>query len=170
MPRHLVPIFAASSDLWNVLEQATSTGPLQFVQTGLFDTPALIRTTKLVDPDPQERYLVAPVSLPIAVRPVPQRRGGLKFAVDQLVNPKTIIVHPGGLIDSPQCLLSGDVGTISEDAISLELFQVFKRLIHKQFTKIQSFYVGPEAERLFDGGMRLTSDRRAPTFTDLQRD
>ena len=39
---------------------------------------------------------------------------------------------------------------------SIELLNLFAREIHRQFKRIKSFYVGPEAEQLLDAGYRLT--------------
>jgi hypothetical protein len=114
-------------------------------------------------------YLVAARALPIEVRPVEQRKGGVKYAVDQAVNPRTIAFHPGGVFEEG-CLISGVVSTASPDPASLELMKVFIKELRKRFTKVNAFHVGPRALELLDKGWRLTPTARAPREVDLRRD
>ena len=103
------------------------------------------------------------------VRPVPQRRGDIKYAVDQAANQQTITFQPRGIFDD-SCLIAGQAGTISDATKSLELFRAFSKTMRNQFSKIQSFYVGEEACDLFEKGWRLASDSRSPALFDLRRD
>lgn len=101
-------------------------------------------------------------------REVPQRRGGVRYAVDQLSNPKSVVVLPGRLIGS-HMLLSGQVGAVSKDPASLILFSAFENGVRERFVKIKSYWVGPEALQLLDGGGRLAHTAKAPPIYDLKR-
>lgn len=180
MARNQLSFFATRADLELVLRVLESTRALQFVVAGLFDsahvqtkdsllsTPSL-GIVKFGDLNHETRYLVANRDLPIQIRTVPQRRGGVKFALDQQANPRSIAFQAGGQLGE-RCLIAGQVGTASDDQNSLELFRKFSRAFQDQFTKIKSYYVGKEAAELLKKGWRLTSNAKSPALYDLKPD
>lgn len=180
MSKNQLSFFATKADLDLLLRKLESARQFQYVLTGLFDSPSTVPMQSLLDAsslgcvalgdiNQSPGYLVAGREISIEVRPVPQRRGGVKYAVDQTANPKTIAFRPGGVFDET-CLIAGQVGTASDDSSSLELFQSFSKEIRHQFTKIKSFYVGKEAAALLDKGWRLTANAKSPALYDLKRD
>lgn len=145
---------------------------MKYVIAGSFDSSEIEPTYSIAevsDGRHEQSYLVSSRELPTEVRAVQQRGGGIKYVIDQLVNPKTIVFRPGGL-GGDRCLISGQLGTVSSDPISVRIFQLFTREVKKKFAKIKSFYVGKEAERLLNSGWRLTTSPKAPRMYDLQRD
>lgn len=160
--------FATNLELSRIIDQVAAVHPLQIVRRGLFDTAVLDRVAEMSGLEPGEQYLVTSHDMAITVRAVPQRKGGTKFAVDQLVNPKTISLEPGGLIDSG-CLLPGSAGTASADPVSVELQKLFVRFIKRDFSRVREYWLSQEAERLLDSGIRLTANPRAPVLFDLRR-
>jgi hypothetical protein len=180
MAKNQLYFFATKADLELLLRPVESKKPLQFLVAGMFDSPNLDPMQSLLtspnlghldvgDWNLAACYLVASRESSVEVRPVPQRRGGVKYAVDQLTNPSAIVFRPGGAFGET-CLIGGQVGTGSEDPSSLELFDTFRKEIRRQFTKIRSFYVGNEAAKLLGNGWRLTVNAKSPTLYDLQRD
>lgn len=180
MARNQQSFFATKADLEVLLRQIESERRLQFVETGLFDSPSIEPVNSLLgapnlgclpvgDHNQGPCYLVASREISIDVRPVPQRRGGTKYAVDQEQNRKTIAFRPSGAFGE-NCLIDGQVGTISDDPSSLELFHLFRKEMRRQFTKVNEFYVGKEAGELLDKGWRLTANAKSPALYDLKRD
>ena len=180
MTKNQLSFFATKDDLESLLRTVESERPLQFVVAGLFDSLNVEPLESLLDApnlgsvtvgdaNHEPGYLVATRGITIEVRPVPQRRGGVKYAVDQLTNPKTIAFRPGGTFGAT-CLIAGQVGTASDDPSSLELFQLFSKQTRHRFTKIKSFYVGKEAGELLNKGWRLTANAKSPALYDLKRD
>ena len=164
----------------SLLQNVESKHQLQFVETGLFDFPKIEPIHSLLsvpnlgileagDHNQGPCYLVAAREISIEIRPVIQRRGGIKYAVDQQANSKTIAFRPSGSFHDT-CLIDGQVGTISNDPSSLELFKVFHNEIGRQFKKTMEFYVGKEAFELLENGWRLTGNVKSPTLYDLKRD
>src|SRR5438552_12252205 len=158
MSRNQLSFFATIADLDSLIRRVESARRLHYALTGLFDSPNPVTVQCLLDApnsgcgavgdvNQSPGYLVAGREISIEVRPVPQRRGGVKYAVDQNANPKTIAFRPGGVFGE-SCLIAGQVGTTSDDPSSLDLFQSFSKEIRHQFTKIRSFYVGKEAGEL----------------------
>ena len=102
------------------------------------------------------------------MREVRQANGAIRYGVDQLTNPKSVVVRPGRLVDE-RILLAGQIGTVSEDPASSRLFSVFSKSIRGNFTKVKSYWVGTEALEMLDSGGRLASSRKAAPEYDLRR-
>ena len=179
MKRYQVHIFATNADLVALIQKIESKRELQYLKAGLFDAPDLNGRPSLLndaslgaaligDNAQEIRYLVADRDVRIEVRPVPQHSGGTKYAIDQKVNPKTIVFRPGGVFNK-MAVISGDAETISEDPKSLALFQLFSKEIKSQFDKIKSYYVGKAAAQLLGKGWRLTSSVTSPSLYDLTK-
>ena len=58
-------------------------------------------------------------------------------------------------------VISGRVGSVHADAIAKALLEAFARGV-KKFRRVRSYYVGPEAERLWQAGYRLTRTALMP--------
>lgn len=180
MAKNQQSFFATKADLEALLRQIEAERKLQFVESGLYDSSRIEPVNSLLgtpnlgflpvgDHNQGPCYLVVNREISIDVRPVPQRRGGIKYAVDQEQNRKTIAFRPSGAFGE-KCLIDGQVGTISDDPSSLELFHLFRRAMRLQFTKVNEFYVGKEAGELLDKGWRLTANAKSPALYDLKRD
>jgi hypothetical protein len=104
---------------------------LDYTLTGLFETSALTTTTcgatipTLNSPEPHpdahagHNYLVTAGDEAVVVREA-QRKGGMRYAVDQLANPRSVCLMPGGLYP-PNVRLYGSVGTASDGDFSVRL-------------------------------------------------
>ena len=89
--------------------------------------------------------------------------------MDQGANPKTIALLHGGIFEK-DVFLYGRVGTISDDPQSVQLYRDFASALTKRFKRIQTFWLGTEAEALFKRGFRLTIDATSPPEFDLKRE
>jgi hypothetical protein len=179
MARRQHSFFATPSDLDELLRSIEGAMHLRFVRTGLFDRPDPESTSSLRespglgvavvgDAQREAGYLVMESTASLVVRPVVQRSGGTKYAIDQLENPTSIFLRPGGVFGE-SAVISGQVGTVSEDPRSVRLFRLVEKAIRGRFEKIQSFYVGPGAVALLDRGWRLTTGMKSPALYDLRR-
>ncbi len=172
----LLPIFATTGDLAKLLSTAESKMAMAFYHAGLVEKNApckLGTSTEFLDAimasgEMAPRLLVVPASEVVRVRQIPQKKGGMHYAIDQLENPNSIMVTPGGMINSTT-LLGGQIDTISDAPESLALYATFAKVARKQFTNIKSNWVGPEAIRVLDSGGRLIGTRKAPPECDLKR-
>ncbi len=114
-------------------------------------------------------YLVTPATATVQVREVPQRSGGTRYAVDQLINPDSITLSHGGFFASG-VLLSGCAGTASDTAFAKQVYRVFAAAVAKQFTRTRFYYIGAEAKTLFEQGCRLTACADSPPEYDLTQE
>jgi hypothetical protein len=173
--------FATKEDLIPVLAAFDAKHDVKYVLTGLLFSPELTVYTSggsidtLAVPARHANavngynYLITPANEPVRIRNCPQTKGGIRYAVDQLINPRTICLLHGGFF-SPDILLYGKVGTVSDDPIALKLYRAFCGLITKQFTHIRAFWVGRDAEKLLDSGCRLAIGADSPRDFDLARE
>lgn len=172
-------IFATRDDLINLFSSIEKAMDLQYVQTGLFpyDEPIVCRSicdienfgiASTGDQNLELTFLILERNRRINVRTVPQRRGGLKYAVDQLENPESVAFTPGGDFEG-RVLISGRIGTANKNEKSLYLLRLIGEEIRREFEKIRAFFVGRQAVSALDSGVRLTASIAAPTRTDLRR-
>jgi hypothetical protein len=114
-------------------------------------------------------YLVIKETDDIRLRSALQRKGGVHYFVDQEFNPRSICFRPGGIYKERN-LISGRIGTASDDPDSLELYKTFTKAITKGFKKVGNYRVGHEALRLMDQGVRMiTMGVDEPPEYDLRR-
>jgi hypothetical protein len=170
--------FATAEDLLAVFDRVEARRRLAYTLTGLFETDELrtapigaaIPTLHSPAPDAGAivgyQYLVTAADDPIIVREVPQRRGGVRYAVDQLANPRSVALMPGGLY-APDIRLYGRVGTASDAEFSVRLYRAFATAIGESFRRVGAYYVGRQAEGLWRGGQRLTIGADSPRDYDL---
>jgi len=151
---------------------------VRYAQTGLFDSRALtefiagaslpnIGLAPSGDANHEPAYLVMNRNMAVVAREVPQRKGGLKFAVDQLENPDSTVFQPCGLFHT-NVLIAGRIGTTGASPAALALHDLMVRTVTKGFRRVQAFWLGAEAFSLFQAGARLTTAVTSPQTYDLR--
>jgi hypothetical protein len=174
-----VNFFATEKDMRSLMQIVEAQFAVTYFCIGVFDdsdirgllSMATKRDLGFVEyPDAASaaKYLMLPAEVPVLVREVQQRTGITKYAVDQLNNPQSIVVAPGGKFKDVG-IVAGMAGTVTKDAVSLEIYRFFSKQIRKEFSLIHSFYIGPEALNALDSGIRLAVNLRAPVEYDLAR-
>ena len=133
----------------------------------IFDTPN-VGLTSSGDWNRIDDYLVMKKSTLLNIEEVPQRVGGIKFAVDQLLNPKSVTLKVGGIYQEKEnIIVAGRIATVSEVNDSNELYKLFSTKIKKTFKRIGTFYVGKIAEEKLKEGWRLVTNEKSPKEYDL---
>ena len=164
----ITAIFATRSDLMPGIEWIESQEDLHYVRAGLYNKDEINELNVLdslgnvneIGYNTTGQYvtgtqfLVVEKKYKIRIEKVKQRKGGYLYAVDTLKNPHSIIFQPNGMYQDSY-LIKGTIGTVSESKKSIELYKFFSKGIVKGFTKIKGLYVGPEAMKLMESGVRL---------------
>ncbi|MEI6584019.1 MAG: hypothetical protein WCO43_10565 [Chitinophagia bacterium] len=171
--------FILLEDIEYIIRDFESVIETQYYKTGLLDSKNIPTYKSLLDlPNVGftlsgdwnriDSYLISKKSTLINIREVAQRNGEVKFAIDQMNNPKTIELKIGGKYkERENVIVAGRVATISEDSDSLELFKLLSSKIKSEFKKIGTFYVGKSAEQKLTKGWRLVTNEKAPIEYDL---
>ena len=178
----LIPFFALRDDILPILISVESDIPLKYVLTGNFLKDELkARFSEFTSADQIlhlgratarssvgcDSFLVCQREAPIILREI-AGVDGPRVCIDQLVNPDTVTFTPAGLLDD-HTVLDGRFSTASGSPRSQALMKRFHAAIKKSFTKVQAFYVGPRARKLWEEGARLTSAVQSPREYDLAR-
>lgn len=171
-----IALMADEQDAQLLLRMVSAAKNAIFVRAGLFDSAELhpvgalelsdIGFARSGDINHEPTYLVAEAVSQFQVRPVPQRNGGVKYAIDQNLNPDTVVLTLGGRY-SDNVVVAGRMGTVSSTKDSLDLYKLFERIIKKTFTRVRAYYVGPQAMEALRRGERLTASVRSPELYDL---
>jgi hypothetical protein len=179
MPAKQTNFYATYDDIGEVLEQFEAEEHVVYVLTGLFDidTPQYFETYRAInsisvsidgDANHIPGYLIVTEPNQIAVREVPQKVGGNKFAIDQSLIPNSLYFQSGGVF-SNKIIVPGRIGITHQTPISRKLYGAFAKIIVKNFSKVRSYYVGREAYALWQNGMRLGLSLKASADIDLKR-
>ena len=178
MQRHF---YATTDDLLPVFELVEKKYLLAYARTGLFHEELQASFPKgstlptLAKPGTAENavtgpaYLVTEREIAVRSRVVQQLDGSRNYAVDQLLNPDSIVIQHGGLCAS-NVLISGRISTVSNTPSALRMQRAFTAAMSKSFTRVKAYWVGPQAMILMQDGARLTSDVRSPKEYDLTPD
>lgn len=99
---------------------------------------------------------------------MPQRSGGSKFAIDQVIIPDSLYFQSGGVFAN-KMIVPGRIGITYQTPVAKRLYGAFAKLIARNFIKIKSYYLGPEAHALWKNGMRLGLSLKANPEIDLKQ-
>jgi hypothetical protein len=178
MSRNQLLFYATKQDLAPLLSSLEVQQDLQYTLTGLFDVNQPQTYFSYADipnfgqashPNAiaNPTYLVSPRGTTLRTQAVPQKAGGVCFAISQQLNDDTIIFSPGGWYGS-DVILYGRTGTISNSVTSKNLYNFFAKPFRERFEKVQEFYVGPEALNRGKVGVRLTIGASSPVEFELR--
>lgn len=172
-----VHLFAAGADLLPVLEAVEAKHAIKYVHMkpnstggvtefpGAKDLPDLGRAAA-PDAIRCESYLVTGRDLTVAPRRIVSNDGTVWYAIDQMINPDTVEMSPGGLWND-DVVISGRITTVSDTAYADVLMRAYRNAVRKHFVRVRAFWVGPKARALLDAGKRLTMAVQSPGEYDL---
>lgn len=174
MKSRQVMFFAVLDDIMPLLQNIEGTVDRNYYEMGLFDNKDIIHYNSIFDTpniaftlsgdrNRIDRYLVMKKGTILSIREVPQKNGGIKYAVDQSINSKSIEIRLGDMYrDAENVIVACRVATISNDDDSNELYKLFSSKIKKDFKRIGAFYVGEKAEEILRSGWRLVTNVQSP--------
>jgi hypothetical protein len=116
----------------------------------------------------EDSYLIMKKSDELKIREIKLRTGQIHYAIDQLVNPNSVILRPCGLFNG-NVMIFGEIGTVHKTKISNEICNSISILIKKYSIKIQTFYLGQNAMELFTKGIRFTGNVKSQENYNLRK-
>ena len=140
--------------------------PTPVIFRSAFEIPGL-GVAEYGDYSGEHTFLVDEWGTRITMGETPQTKGGVLYEVSLATNPTAFAFQPAGRFGD-RTLILGSVGTATGDPKSLALCKWFWRGLRKGFTKVQWYFVGPEAYRLLQQGWRLTTATQCPPEFDLR--
>ena len=175
--RNQTMFYATKTDMTDVLASLEAIQPFQYTLTGLFRErePLTLRSCRDI-PDlgiashptaiASPAYLMSLQGETVDVREVPQKAGGMRFAIDQRANANTTVIRPGGRYGD-RVILHGTFDTISLSQHALTLYGIVSKLLRQKFQPVEECLVGPDAFRAWKEGARLTIAVQSHTKFDL---
>jgi hypothetical protein len=173
-----IMFFVDPDDIDPILRQIEDSNNIHYFMTGLLDSATIPQYDTFSqipdlgyvsegDWNKIDSYLILPRNTNLNIRSIPQRAGGIKYAVDQMINEKSVVLKPGGIFNN-EILVAGRVATISEEKFSVDLYKAFSLIIKKKkFKRIGEFYVGPSALQKLHSGWRLVTNEKLSRGFDL---
>lgn len=175
-----IMFFTTLEDITSIIKEIESEYSIKYFKNGLFDDTNFqqydsafdipnLGFTEHGDWNLSQSYFVIPKSNILSIRDIPQRKGGIKYAVDGNINKDNIEFKPCGIYTGKEnIIVAGRIATISETAFSQQLYKEFATKIKKNFSKIEEFYVGKEAEQKLRSGWRLVTNEKLAAGFDLK--
>lgn len=174
-----IQFFAEECDLQDILKTIEDSNELEYADAGIYDSAQIVtyKSHKTIpklgkvnsgDWNHNRFYLIYNKGDQIDTRLVPLKSGGVRYAVYQDTNPRTIVFKPGGVYIEG-ILVAGSIGTISIHPTSIHLFNEYAKQIKKAFVRIGSFYVGKSAKEKMESGWRLVTNDKSPREYDLKK-
>lgn len=162
--------YTVKEDIEEILEEIEKSIDIKYCKSGMFnnintpyyhsiiDSPNFGHATSK-DWNRIDNYLVMKKDELLKVESIPQRKGGILYAVDPLLNTRCISIKIGGtLIEDDNIIIAGSIGTSSVDDFSISIYKLFTSKIKKKFKKIGAFYVSKIAEKKIKEGCRLVTN------------
>ena len=160
--------FAKIEELMAVMRGVTELHAIQIILAGNFDNSTPYTLEAHEELQAFQRYLIMRQGKGVNLRKIELRSGEIKYAIDQLYNQDSCIVHTGGVVKGGQ-LIAGKINTLGESKEAIVLYDMFAKPLRKAYVKIKSYYVSPSAELMLDSGKRLSQNQNAPVTYDLVR-
>lgn len=175
-----IHLFAAGDDLLPVLTAVEAKHPIKYVlmepnSTGVvaeFSTATnLPDQGRATAPDAIgcQSYLVTGRDLTVTPRRIVSNDGTVWYAIDQMINPDTVEVSPGGLWNG-EVVISGRITTVSDTDHAGMLMRAYRNAVRRHFVRVRAAWVGPTACALLHAGKRLTMAVQSPRKYDLAPD
>lgn len=168
--------FAPKNDIVDIFKAIESNHSIKYTWAGLFDSvPPNINSidefTGELDNLPygdwirNQSFLITPKDYVIRIREVEQRKGGVKYAIDELRN-DGLTLTPGGNYKK-EAVIAGKLSTGSKSDFSNSILRDFKSIIKSNSIKKHGFYVTKGAIEKYSKGWRLTTEFRTTIEYDM---
>lgn len=167
--------YGLQEDLLEMFKSIESKFDIKYAQAGMFDEKILclnslnvntIGNVQYGDWNHNPKYLLLPKENTLQVREVPQKKGGIKYAVDQMKNKDSVVFYLGGFYMG-NSIIASKIGTISNTDFSKNIIKHVSNYCKTNFENISGFYVSKNALEKSKKGVRLTTDVNASSEYDL---
>ena len=174
----MLNFYAFKQDLLLVLSKMEEDRPVSYTKEGRLDAPSppiWKDANELPGLDKAsadqhiacEHLLIVRKDAFVNVKTMRMFNGQLRYDVEQSLNPDSVVLIAGGEWRDGS-LIAGSVATISTSEFSQALMNSARAALKKYFTRVQTYWVGPEALVALRKGKRLTDAVQSPAEYDLR--
>ncbi|WNJ17193.1 hypothetical protein [Pontibacter sp. G13] len=158
------------SDLINGLELINSAKSFVLVTAGLRDyaLPEFheineIKSVTTGDWNLNHKYLLVPSKDSVNIRNVPQKKGGIKYAIDLKENREACVLIPSGIWQSDN-VIAGKIGILEKSDFNESILGSFESFLKNNHLRKKGIYVSSSLSK----GLRLVTSISQPTVYDLK--
>lgn len=171
--------FATADDLLPGFERLESIQKVRYVECGNFTEARIpeyssgkdLPNLGIADGESSvgcKTYLMLKDSDKLELRKITLTSGGVVWAVDQLANPDSVVICTGGNYKDV-AFVRGSITSTCASPVAKKLLQLASNKLISGFTKVRTFWLGPDAYQLFRAGFRfVTAGVQSPIEYDLQ--
>jgi len=151
-------IAATKADWINLFEEANLIDLLSFYPTSTWAFEGIIPmrlgdvhdlgNLKFGDLIHEDRYLVLPVNEPPLPREIRLNIGGVRYALDQLINSDSFMFSPGGVWED-DCYVPGEISSRHKSGISVLVPKKIRNVLRRKYRYLNGDWIGPECSRLY---------------------
>ncbi len=168
--------YVLKEDLVKILKSIESNFDIKYAEAGLMnervssiDSLASVEGIGNVDYgdwNHNKKYLLLSKSKSLQIREIPQKKGGIKYAIDQMKNEDSVVFYFGGLYKD-DAIIASKIATISNTEFTKNIFKYISNYIKKNFKNVRGFYVSSGSLEKAKNGIRLTTDTNGSLDYDL---
>ena len=164
-----INLYATIEDLQGIISQISYKGIiLGFCYARFYKTEEIKEIINFSEIEEKTTIFIFEKNGKVPIRTSLQRNGDFVYLPDTS-KIFGVSLNIGGYIVNTGILLPSQLSSIGDNEFSLSLFKDMFKEIKLKFKKIKSFYIGKNAEILFDSGTRLTVTEKSPKEYDLSR-
>lgn len=178
--RHIF-FFATPSDIAPALRRFETNAPLKFIETEMLSTPnraIYLASSEIPQPgiatyergSGSKTYMVSHRDTKNHLHTFQADDGRRRWLLRNGDNEETVLLTLAGIWPKTGTLLPGNMNTLHETRVAQELMRWFVSALKKeQFTKVDLWWLGPEALAMLRAGKRLTTTaEQSPPEFDLK--
>lgn len=172
--------YATNNDILKVMTVIEFIYEIEYIRMGMFDSGNIIRFKSIREItdvgytsfgnwiSADNRFMIIGKNEEVNIRKVLQRNGQTKFIIDPMKNPISIELSTGGIYTKKDgVLIAGRLAYVGDSDFQKNLFKFISKEIRKQFRKVDTEFVGNEAEEKLISGWRLVTAEKSPKKYDL---
>ncbi|SEN75723.1 hypothetical protein SAMN05216436_12145 [bacterium A37T11] len=175
-----ITFFATRSDITIVMEKIELEFEIEYIEMGIFDTIEHFRYSSIKDISSigttnygnwislDNRFMIVNKNMNVNFREVIQQKGGTRYAVDPMLNLKSVELSTGGIYAKKNdVLIAGRLATVNDNDFSTPLYKAILAVIKKESKKVNTVFIGHEAEKKWKDGWRLVTSETSASVYDI---
>lgn len=172
--------FATKADLLEISQNVEQVSQIKYLKQNSKETEDVRILSSLKDYEnlginssgekSAETFLVVEKAEPYYIREVQLNKGGMRYFLDQVLNPNSILLRPGGLYKD-DFLICGEIGTMGNSIESKKIYNIFLKAIKQQScANKEGLFVGQDAMKLYGKRRFIGISIKQPEEYDLLLD
>lgn len=176
MKNKQIYFYGVQGDLFKIIESLESIFEIKYAQAGLLnEKPSCILSlsnnsevgnVKYGNWNFNPKFLILPKDKELKIRSVEQKKGGIKYAVDQMENDDSVVIYLGGTYQNT-AIIASKIATLKDSKFAKDILIHVSNYMKNNFNNVKGFFVSSIAVDKSTEGYRLTTDVDSHVDYDL---